>query len=80
MEPQFDSSSGDVALPNESASVRSPESLPAAPAPARAPRPPQRNTKKVAARGRSKGRAVEEPPEDDTTETTTNETEPSDGK
>ncbi|MED6216547.1 hypothetical protein PIB30_008532 [Stylosanthes scabra] len=62
MEPQFDiSSSGnigeDVALPNDSASVRSPEALPAAPSPR--PPLPQRNTKKVAVRGRAKRRAVE---------------------
>ncbi|MED6205853.1 hypothetical protein PIB30_021489 [Stylosanthes scabra] len=83
MEPQFDiSSSGingdDVALPNDSASVRSPEALPAAPAP-RLPLP-QRNTKKVAVRGRAKRCAVEEPLEDDTPKTATNAAEPCDGK
>ncbi|MED6195594.1 hypothetical protein PIB30_039374 [Stylosanthes scabra] len=56
----------DVALPNDSASVRSLEALPAAPAPR--PPLPQRNTKKVAVRGRAKRRAVEEPSEDDTPE------------
>ncbi|MED6124177.1 hypothetical protein PIB30_056639 [Stylosanthes scabra] len=82
MELQFDSSSGDVAFPNDSANVRSPNALPAlpdpVPLPTRAPRPPQRNKKKVAARGRSKRRAVEEPPEDDTTEVEANETDSSD--
>ncbi|MED6155438.1 hypothetical protein PIB30_005289 [Stylosanthes scabra] len=83
MEPQFDiSSSGnnveDVACPNDSASVRSPKALSAAPAPR--PPLPQRNTKKVAIRGRAKRRAVEEPSEDDTPETTANATEPCDGK
>ncbi|MED6188991.1 hypothetical protein PIB30_091229, partial [Stylosanthes scabra] len=74
------SSSGnncDVALPNDSASVRSPEALPVAPAP-RLPLP-QRNTKKVAVRGRAKMRDVEELSEDDTPETATNAAEPSDG-
>ncbi|MED6214756.1 hypothetical protein PIB30_106457 [Stylosanthes scabra] len=66
---QFDiSSSGingdDVTLPNDSASVRSPEALRAPPAPR--PPLPQRNTKKVAVRGRAKRRAVEKPSEDDT--------------
>ncbi|MED6214091.1 hypothetical protein PIB30_099664 [Stylosanthes scabra] len=69
---------GDVALPNDSASVRSPEALPTAPAPR--PPLPQRNTKKVAVRGRAKRRAVEELSEDDTPETATNAAEPSDGK
>ncbi|MED6189732.1 Iaa19p [Stylosanthes scabra] len=70
--------SGDAALPNDSASVRSPEALPTAPAPR--PPLPQRNTKKVAVRGRAKRRAVEELSEDDTPETVTNAAEPSDGK
>ncbi|MED6220035.1 hypothetical protein PIB30_041206 [Stylosanthes scabra] len=80
---RFDISSsgnnGDIALPNDSASVRSPEpeALPAAPAPR--PPVPQRNTKKVAVRGRAKRRAIEEPSEDDTPETATNAAEPSDG-
>ncbi|XP_072054915.1 zinc finger BED domain-containing protein RICESLEEPER 2-like [Arachis hypogaea] len=55
-----------VPIPNESTSIRSPTALPFVPA-------PQRNTRKLASRGRGKRRAVEEAPVDDSAETGTDE-------